>query len=101
MVSSGLTMQGLVAMGIGILALLVIFTIIPLVGSQLDQAVTIPGYTNETTKTGGSQWNATVNPSIPTAAGTWASLGGIIKVAAIIVIIGGFLQTLRGLRQDN
>ncbi|MDP1614761.1 MAG: hypothetical protein Q8L68_03095 [Methylococcales bacterium] len=95
MASKGLTMQGLVAMGIGILALLVIFTIIPLVGSQLDTAVILPASGS------GSQWNATVNPSIPTAAGTWGSLGGIIKVAAIIVIIGGFLQTLRGLRSSD
>ncbi len=92
MASKGMTMQGIVAMAIGILALLVVYTIIPLVGSQLDTAVTLPAT---------SQWNASVNTNIPTAYATWASLGGILKVAAIIVIIGGFLQTLRGLRQSD
>lgn len=92
MVNKGMTMQGLAVMAIGILTLIVIYTIIPLVGSQLDTAVTLPA-------TGaGSNWNNSVNTKIPTAYGLWESLGGIVKVGGVIVVVGGFLQTLRGLR---
>jgi len=70
-----MTMEGLGAMAIGVLVLIVAFTIIPIVGDQLDNAVTIPGYTNETAKTGGSQWNSTVNSDIPTGVDLWQSVG--------------------------
>lgn len=92
MANKGMTMQGLAVMAIGILTLIVIYTIIPLVGSQLDTAVTLPA------SGAGSQWNNTVNTAIPTAPDLWESLGGIVKVGGVIVVVGGFLQTLRGLR---
>ena len=92
MVQKGMTIAGVGAMAIGVLLLLVVYTIIPVVGSQLDQSVTLPASGT------GSQWNATVNTAIPTAVDTWESLGGILKVAALITIVGGFLTTLKGLR---
>lgn len=224
MVNKGMTMQGLGAIVVGILALVVIYTIIPVVGSQLDTAVTIPTSvystgtftfsgnvsngelvnitsganvyrfefnttnngsaitcvttncipvnltyqgvcascdnwnssnrtfmnltgaingnastaamvtatntsgvsTNTTTITSdaygtggnyaladtganiassgmtggatGSQWDSVTNPSIPTAVDFWEALGAILKVAGVIVVVGGVLQTLRGLR---
>jgi hypothetical protein len=216
MVDKGMTMQGLGMITVGILALVVIYTIIPVVGSQLDIAVTIPTnafatgtYTfsgnvsngelvnitngaavyrfefnttgngadttvvltanairvnassigswnssvkasgnltaainanasaaaivtaaNTTSKTtltavtigdgsnsitladnavniastgmaggtDGSQWDSVTNPSIPTAVDFWETLGTIVKVGGVIVVVGGFLQTLRGLR---
>jgi len=96
-----MTMEGLGAMAIGVLVLIVAFTIIPIVGDQLDNAVTIDGYTNETTKTGGSQWNSTVNSDIPTGVDLWQSVGGILKVAGIIVVVAGFLRTLQGMKSGN
>lgn len=224
MVNKGMTMQGLGAMVVGILALVVVYTIIPVVGSQLDIAITIPtnayatgtftfsgnvsdnelvnitngnavyrfefnttnngsaiickttacipvnlsgiivagvtnqpklynqsylasgnltatinanvstaalvsaaNTTNKTTLTAvtvgdgqnsitlsdntanvassgmaggtdGSQWDSTTNPNIPTAVSLWTSLGAIVKIGGVIVVVGGFLQTLRGLR---
>lgn len=215
MVDTGMTMQGLSMITIGILSLVVIYTIIPVVGSQLDIAITIPGneyarstltlsgnvscaeLVNVTNNAGakavfafnittggcpttipeyatvavpalwntstiaainlttalnanatisgtmtatnpsagvvkltyntigvsgnggtlaegltngawsstqlvggaaGSQWNSTTNPKIPTAVSFWEALGGIVKVGGVIVVVGGFLQTLRGLR---
>ena len=92
MVQKGMTIAGVGAMAIGVLLLLVVYTIIPVVGSQLDQSVTLPA------SGAGSQWNNTVNTAIPTAVDTWESLGGILKVAALITIVGGFLTTLKGLR---
>jgi hypothetical protein len=90
--NSGLTMAGLAAMAVGALTLIVVFTIIPLVGSQLDSAVTLPA------AGAGSAWNSSVTTTLPTAVSLWGSIGGILKVAGVIVIVGGFLTTLRGLR---
>lgn len=92
MVNKGMTMQGLAVMGIGVLTLITVYTLIPLVGYQLENSTTLPA------SGVGSQWNSTVNTAIPTGPDLWESLGGIIKVAGVIVIVGGFLQTLRGLR---
>ena len=90
--NQGMTMTGLAGMARGVLTLIVVFIVVPLVGSQMDAAVTIPG-------TGaGSAWNSSVTTTLPTAVSLWGSLGGILKVAGVIVIVGGFLQTLRGLR---
>jgi len=92
MAKSGMTIQGIVAMAIGILGLIIVYVIIPLVGSQLDQAVTLPG------SGAGSTWNSSVNTDVPTAVSLWTSLAGILKVAAFITVIGGFLRTLQGMR---
>jgi len=82
-------MEGLGAMAIGVLVLIVAFTIIPIVGSELDSAVTL----GET-----SDWNASHNADIPTGVDLWQSVGGILKVGGIIVVVAGFLRTLQGMR---
>jgi len=100
---SGMTMQGIVAMSIGILGLIIVYIVIPLVGSELDQAVILPGCVddNATCANGtlpGGNWNSSVNADVPTAVSLWISLAGILKVAAFITVIGGFLRTLQGMR---
>jgi len=92
MAKGTMTIQGIVAMAIGILGLIVVYVIIPLVGSELDQAVILPASGT------GSTWNSTVNTDVPTAVSLWTSLAGILKVAAFITVIGGFLRTLQGMR---
>ena len=103
MVNKGTTIQGVVAMAIGVMALLIVYVVIPLTGSQLDQAITLPGcpYTVNTTGcAAGAMWNSSTfgQSGLPTAVDTWETLGGIIRVAAIITIIGGFFRSLQGLR---
>lgn len=100
---SGMTMQGIVAMAIGILGLIIVYVVIPLVGSQLDQAIILPGCRDGNATCGngtlpGGDWNSTANADVPTAVSLWTSLAGILKVAAFIVVIGGFLRTLQGMR---
>jgi len=92
MAKGTMTIQGIVAMAIGVLGLIIIYTVIPLVGSEMDQAVVLPN--NGT----GSAWNSSVNSDVPTAVSLWTSIAGILKVAAFITIIGGFLRTLQGMR---
>ena|SRR3990167_8346844 len=103
MAKGTMTIQGIVAMAIGILGLIIVYTIIPLVGSELDQAVVLPGCTNSnaTCANGslpGSAWNNSVNSDVTTGVSLWTSIAGILKVAAFITIIGGFLRTLQGMR---
>ncbi len=87
-----MTMEGLGGMAIGVLVLIVAFTIIPIVGDQLDTAVTLGA---------ASDWNASHNTDIPTGVDLWQSVGGILKVAGIIVVVAGFLRTLQGLRSGG
>ena len=105
MAEGTMTIQGIVAMAIGVLGLIIIYTVIPLVGSQIDQAIVLPGCTNNTnattcdaSKTVGSAWNSSVDSNVPTGVSLWTSIAGILKVAAFITIIGGFLRTLQGMR---
>lgn len=91
---AGMTMQGLAAMAFGVLTIIIAFTIIPMVGSEMDQAVVLPA-----TGSVGSQWNSTVNADIPTAVDFWESVGGILKVAGFIIVVVGFIRALQGLRQ--
>jgi len=90
--AKGMTIEGIVTMAIGILGLIVVYVVIPLVGSELDQAVVLPAAGT------GSTWNSSVNTDVPTAVSLWTSLAGILKVAAFITVIGGFLRTLQGMR---
>ncbi len=85
-------MQGLAAMAIGVLVLIVAFTIIPIVGSELDSAVTIGAASN---------WNSSVNTDVPTGVDLWTSVGGILKVAGIIIVVAGFLRTLTSMKQGQ
>jgi len=105
MAKGQMTIQGLVTMAIGVLGLVIVYVIIPLIGSEMDQAVVIPGCTDNTNATTcdasrlpGSAWNSTVDSDVPTAVSLWTSIAGILKVAAFITIIGGFLRTLQGMR---
>ena len=99
-----MTMEGLGVMAIGVLTLIVAFTIIPIVGDQLDNAVTLDAgnTTTQACDDGGRAclWNSTVNTDIPTGVDLWSSVGGILKVGGIIVVVAGFLRTLQGMRQN-
>ncbi len=110
-----MTMEGLGAMAIGVLVLVVAFTIIPIVGEELDNAVSIPSVCNNATeysvdgdgtcpesgRAPGGDWSSTLNTDIPTGVDLWTSVGGILKVAGIIVVVAGFLRTLQGMKSGN
>ena len=105
MTDKTLTMTGLGEIALGILTLIVIVSIMPLVGNSIDSATSTPGWVNESNHAEGglpgSEWNGTVNPDIPTGAGMWGTLGPFIQLAAIILIVAGFLTTLRGLKGEG
>ena len=47
----------------------------------------------------GSQWDSNTNTDLPTAVGFWESVSPFITLSAIMLFIGGFIGTLKGLRR--
>ena len=72
----------IVALMGGAIILIAYFSIIPLIGYNLDSAVTIPT---------ASQWNATTNTNIVTGVSLWGSLGPIAKTGAITAGIAAMI----------
>jgi len=91
MADKKMTMQGLGEIALGVLTLIVVYSVVPLIGSSMDTATTL-GPT--------SQWNHTVNANIPTGVDLWTTVGPFLTLAAIILIVAGFLTTLKGLKDS-
>ena len=69
----------------GIIVLIAYFSIIPLIGYNLDSAVTLPA---------NSDWNASHNNAIVTGSGLWKSLGPIAQTAAIVAGIAAMIMII-------
>ena len=89
MADKNMTMSGLGAMVLGVVLIIVLYGIVPMIGSQIDSAVTI-GAT--------SQWNSTTNTDIPTGHAFWTTISGFITLSALMIFVGGFIRTLKGIR---
>lgn len=76
---SGATMIDVaVTMAIGLIVLVAIFSIAPLIGSNIDGAASVPP---------DSQWNTTTNPDIPTGVGIWEQNAGLLMLAVMVSIL--------------
>lgn len=73
------SMKALVVAVGSILALLVMFEVAPMIGEEINGAWT-PG--------AASQYNSSVNTDLVTGAAFWTSMGSIVKIGALVVIIG-------------
>lgn len=98
-------MTGLGEIAIGILVLIIIYGIVPIVGEQMDNAINIPGYVNnsnhaEGVRPGGN-WNTSINSDVPTGVSLWVQLSPFIGLSAIIIMIAGFLRVLKGMREGG
>ena len=67
-----------VAMAIGLIVLVAVYSLAPLIGSNIDSAATVPP---------DSQWNATVNTDIPTGVGIWEQNAGLLILAVMVSIL--------------
>jgi hypothetical protein len=80
---------GLVAI-LGLIGAVVVavvyFAIIPMIGSKIDTTAIVPA---------GSAWNTTENPSLPTGAGLWNDVGGMIVIAFVIAAVAIVIYMLR------
>ena len=67
-----------VAMAIGLIVLVAVYSLAPLIGSNIDSAATVPP---------DSQWNATINTDIPTGVGIWEQNAGLLILAVMVSIL--------------
>jgi hypothetical protein len=86
---SKMTMAGLGSMVLGVVLIIVLYGIIPMIGYQIDTAVTLGA---------ASEWNHSVNADIPTGPSFWTTISGFVTLAALMLFVGGFIGTLRGLK---
>ena len=87
--SKAMTMAGLGSMVLGVVLLIVLYGIVPMIGYQIDDSVTIDA---------SSQWNSTTNADIPTGYAFWTTISGFITLSALMLFVGGFIGTLKGIR---
>ena len=87
---SGATMIDVaVTMAIGLIVLVAVFSLAPLIGSNIDSAATIPS---------GSQWNATENTDIPTGVGIWEQNAGLLMLAVMVSILSMVIWAIMRVR---
>ena len=89
MANKVMTMAGLGSMVLGVVLIIVLYGIVPMIGYQIDTAVVL-GPT--------SDWNATHNADIPTGPAFWTTISGFVTLSALMLFVGGFIGTLKGIR---
>lgn len=90
---SGATMIDVaVTMAIGLIVLVAVYSLAPLIGSNIDGAASIPS---------GSQWNATENTDIPTGVGIWEQNAGLLILAVMVSILSLIIWAIMRVRGDS
>ena len=80
-------MNLIIAIAIGILTLIAVFSVIPVVGVSIDNAMP--------TVDAGSEWNATTNTDLPSGASMWTQLGPLLVLAVLALVIGLVIMYFR------
>lgn len=86
-------MNQLIAAAIGALILVVVFSVVPMVGSEVDEA------TGDLAAD--SEWNSTYNTDIATGSGLWEDVGSMISLAAVIIVVGVVLGAIMYFRKGQ
>lgn len=87
---SGSTMIDVaVTMAIGLIVLVAVFSLAPLIGSNIDSAASIPS---------GSEWNATENTDIPTGVEIWTQNAGLLMLAVMVSILAMIIWAIMRIR---
>ncbi len=90
---SGATMLDVaISMAVGLIVLVAVFSLAPLIGSNLDMAGQVPP---------GSQWNITENPSIPTGVGVWEQNATLLILAVMVSILSLVIWSIMRVRGDS
>lgn len=82
-------MQILATTAIGALMYLIVTMFVPFVGGSVEGAM--PALPVD------SDWNATYNTDLPSAATTWVSINGFLTIAAIFAVMALVFMFLRGM----
>lgn len=90
---SGATMIDVaITMAVGLIVLVAVFSLAPLIGSNLDMAGQVPP---------GSQWNITENPSIPTGVSVWEQNATLLVLAVMVSILSLVIWSIMRVRGDT
>lgn len=90
---SGSTMIDVaVTMAIGLIVLVAVFSLAPLIGSNIDGAAAVPE---------GSQWNSTTNPEIPTGVEIWTQNAGLLMLAVMVSILAMIIWAIMRIRGNS
>lgn len=90
---SGVTMiDAAITMAVGLIVLVAVFSLAPLIGSNLDMAGQVPP---------GSQWNITENPSIPTGVSVWEQNATLLVLAVMVSILSLVIWSIMRVRGDT
>lgn len=74
----------LVGIAIGMLSLIIIFSVIPLIAGTVDNA--LPEVEGD--------WNKTTNPDLPDGLNLWETVGPLIVVCALIAVVSVILKLI-------
>ncbi len=72
------TMDALVGIAISVIVLVAVFSLAPVIGSNIDAAVDVPA---------GSQWNTTENTDLTTGADIWGQFSGLLILVGMISLL--------------
>ena len=90
---SGSTMIDVaVTMAIGLIVLVAVFSLAPLIGSNIDSAASIPA---------ASQWNSTTNTDIPTGVEIWTQNAGLLMLAVMVSILAMIIWAIMRIRGNS
>ena len=78
-----------VTMAIGLIVLVAVYSLAPLIGSNIDSAATVPP---------DSEWNATVNTDIPTGVEIWEQNAGLLILAVMVSILAMIIWAIMRIR---
>ncbi|MDD2258181.1 MAG: hypothetical protein PHN91_03350 [Patescibacteria group bacterium] len=83
------TMDYLVGVAISVIVLVAVFSLAPVIGSNIDASASVPP---------GSAWNATENTDMKTGAGIWTQFGGLIILVGLISLLSVAIWAIMRLR---
>lgn len=85
-------MGALVGIAISVIVLIAVFSLAPVIGSNIDAAANVPA---------GSDWNATENVDLKTGAEVWTQYSGLIILVGLISLLSLAIWAIMRLRNDN
>ncbi len=85
------TMNALVGIAISVIVLVAVFSLAPVIGSNIDASTNIPA---------GSQWNTTENPDLQSGVDIWTQYSGIIILVGLISLLSLAIWAIMRLRGD-
>lgn len=87
--NEGGMVEAAIAIAIGLIVLVAIFSIAPVIGDSIDNSISIDA---------ASQWNSSVNTDLPTGVDIWTTNASMLGLAVMISILALVIFTIMRLR---